>query len=71
MEIEEFVKRVEEQANRCAICRNLAKKLFVDHCHDKSHVRELLCQRCNSLLGQAEDQIEILQSAIDYLIKHS
>lgn len=69
--IEDFAKLVEQQANRCAICRNLTKRLMVDHCHDSERVRELLCQKCNSILGLADDQIEILQAAIDYLIKHS
>lgn len=71
MEITEFVARVEQQKNRCAICRNLTKKLIVDHCHSKDTVRELLCSRCNNLLGLAEDQIELLHAAIDYLVKHS
>lgn len=71
MEIKEFVERVESQGNRCAICRNLSRKLVVDHCHSKDTVRELLCSRCNNLLGLAEDQIELLHAAIDYLVKHS
>lgn len=71
MDITEFVARVEQQKNRCAICRNLTKKLIVDHCHSKDTVRELLCSRCNNLLGLAEDQIELLHAAIDYLVKHS
>lgn len=71
MSITEFADRVELQGSRCAICRNLSKSLVVDHCHAQNKVRDLLCQRCNSLLGLAEDQIEILTSAVDYIVRHS
>jgi len=71
MELTEFVERVETQANRCALCRNLSKKLIVDHCHSRDKVRELLCSRCNTLLGLAEDSIDLLHAATDYLVKHS
>lgn len=71
MDITEFVARVAEQASRCGICRNLTKQLMVDHCHSQNKVRELLCSRCNNLLGLVDDQIEILQSAQDYIVKHS
>lgn len=69
--IKEFIQRVTEQASRCAICRNLSKKLVVDHCHTQNRVRELLCSRCNTLLGLAEDSIEILHAASEYIEKHS
>lgn len=65
----------------CSICGlheiNLQEKhpksrgLHVDHNHDNGKVRGLLCQNCNSLLGQARDKIEILESAIHYLKKHA
>jgi hypothetical protein len=71
LSIEDFIVRVERQRNRCALCSNLSQKLVVDHCHARKKVRELLCERCNRLLGTAEDSLEILQSAIDYLVKHS
>lgn len=71
MTITEFVDRVATQASRCAICRNLSKQLVVDHCHSRNKVRELLCTRCNSLLGLADDQIELFQGAINYIMKHS
>lgn len=48
------------------------KRLSVDHCH-KSHIegitkiRGLLCTNCNLMIGYAKDNIEILESAIQYL----
>jgi hypothetical protein len=59
----------------CAICgkhesHNKNKKLFVDHDHDTGKVRKLLCHSCNTGIGLLQDDIELLQKALDYLIKH-
>lgn len=59
------------QEGRCKCClrhqRELPKTLSVDHCHLTGKVRGLLCSKCNSTLGFANDDINILQSCIDYL----
>ena len=63
------------QTNKCAICKKeeirklkgIVQRLSVDHNHKTKQVRKLLCNRCNNLLGHAEDSIERLQQAIDYL----
>ena len=39
----------------------------VDHCHETGKIRGLLCDRCNLLLGQAEDNPTLLLRAIQYL----
>lgn len=61
----------EEQKGKCLICQKhqteLKRKLFVDHCHSTGKVRGLLCTHCNTLLGNAKDNIEILYNAINYL----
>lgn len=44
------------------------RKFHIDHDHKTGKVRGLLCMRCNLLIGYAKDDIEILSSAIDYLI---
>lgn len=70
-----------QQNNSCAICGKI-KKLNVDHDHNTGKIRELLCQRCNSLLGWTKEnpekllnfkkeKIEILLNAIEYLKKHN
>lgn len=68
-----FVKRAYEQDNRCAICNqefdesiHMLKK-SADHCHKTQTPRGILCRQCNILLGNAKDNIEILQNAIEYL----
>ena len=44
-------------------------KGFVDHDHTGNFVRGILCTKCNTLLGMANDNIEILENAIKYLMK--
>jgi hypothetical protein len=39
--------------------------------HALGTVRGLLCNRCNTILGMARDNIEILKQAIAYLNKRS
>lgn len=60
-----------KQDFKCKICNthqlDLKKTLSVDHDHETGKARGLLCQRCNSVLGMAKDNIEILKSAIQYL----
>jgi hypothetical protein len=46
------------------------KSLAVDHCHATNKVRELLCARCNSILGLAQDDPKRLARAIAYLRRH-
>lgn len=65
---------LEAQNNACAICGKIPRmgdQLVVDHCHKSGVTRELLCRSCNTLLGFANDQIELLQKAIEYLKKHT
>lgn len=68
------------QNNLCAICNNPETRkpknakntynLSVDHCHKTKKVRGLLCYNCNILLGKAQDNIALLQKAIQYLKEH-
>lgn len=76
----EYAKLLKEQNFVCAICEQpetslfhkngKVKQLSVDHSHKTNKVRGLLCWRCNSFLGRVEENTEILQRMIDYLIKH-
>jgi hypothetical protein len=63
------------QGGSCKICKthesNLKRKLFVDHCHTTGSVRGLLCQSCNTMIGNAKDNILVLQAAINYLSSKS
>lgn len=80
LSIAEYAEMYRIQDGKCAIChqpelskdrQGNARVLAVDHCHSTGAVRELLCYSCNSMLGQARDNVEILLSGADYLKRHS
>lgn len=64
------------QQGLCAICHNPPsdfgryKNLCVDHNHETGKIRGLLCGRCNLQIGAFEDDIQLLQKAIAYLVKY-
>jgi len=59
---------------KCAICGSrlnpASREPCLDHNHETGEVRELLCRRCNCLIGYARESPEILLSAVAYLKKH-
>ena len=68
----DYAKMARKQENRCAICGRRSdsdyfRYLFVDHDHKTGKVRGLLCGQCNSILGFAGDNPQILANAIEYL----
>lgn len=74
--LEQYDEMLARQNGVCAICQQpewakfrdgRIKALSVDHCHESGNVRGLLCVECNTLLAKAEDNIELLKSAIKYL----
>ena len=74
--LEDYNELVEKQNGLCAICGKVettsnqfgSRPLCVDHNHETGIVRGLLCAQCNHLLGNAKDNIEILQKAIIYML---
>jgi len=67
---ETFQKLVEEQKSCCAICTEKIENLFIDHCHKTGKIRSLLCHKCNTAIGLLNEDINIMQNAIDYIFKH-
>ena len=75
-----YQETLEKQNHACAVCYKPADQnttrngkplsLSVDHCHETGAVRGLLCNNCNRAIGMLEDNIDVLQSAQNYLIKH-
>lgn len=66
------------QQGVCAICKTPISliagktkrgKAHVDHDHNTGKVRGLLCTKCNTMLGMADDNTATLQMAISYLEK--
>lgn len=71
---EQYESMLSKQDNKCAICNLPAPNtafntstLVVDHCHDSSKVRGLLCHKCNQALGLFKESINNLISATKYL----
>ena len=68
----EFKELKIKQQNKCAICTDElgeGHRTQIDHCHKTGDVRGLLCKRCNMMLGNARDDITILENAIRYLTR--
>ena len=65
----EYDAKLQAQAYACKICGSYPEKrcLAVDHDHKTNKVRDLLCGRCNMLLGVVSDNPTILLKAIQYL----
>jgi hypothetical protein len=71
------------QNGRCALCgevptiripgtkRTKASPWVVDHNHATGAVRELLCTRCNTLVGFIETAPHLTESALQYLRRHA
>jgi hypothetical protein len=69
--VEEYNKILTNQNNQCAICKkSFIKTPHIDHDHQTGKVREILCITCNSILGYANDDIQILINCINYIKKH-
>jgi hypothetical protein len=76
---EKYIEMFDEQLGLCAICgeeqQGVTKDgstrfLCVDHCHKTGKVRQLLCVKCNTGIGQLNDDTSIMKKAIAYLEKH-
>ena len=67
--IKDYYVMFNKQDKVCAICHQskVKKMLSVDHCHKTNKIRGLLCDKCNYMIGLANDDINILKSAIKYL----
>ena len=71
---DEYINKLECQGYCCAICKQYPKGrlLGVDHSHTTGKVRGILCRICNQyLLGQTNENIQILQNTINYIRNHN
>lgn len=67
--VEDIYRAIKSQDFKCKICKSPEKDKFlaVDHCHQTGKFRGMLCQKCNTGLGQFNDDPELLRQAILYL----
>lgn len=72
--LEDYNRMVIKQKGSCAGCNRhqdeFKNLLSVDHNHKTGKVRGLLCQPCNLVLGNAFDNVKILEQLIKYLKKN-
>jgi hypothetical protein len=67
----DYEQLLKEQHGACAICKSPLIRSCIDHDHATRKVRGLLCRKCNTGIGQLNDDSALLQSAIAYLEKHA
>jgi hypothetical protein len=73
--LEQYNAKLHEQNGACFLCERpeiskqcgKLRSLTVDHCHTTNKIRRLLCTKCNSLLGMANDDPSLLRRAATYL----
>lgn len=69
---EQFTVMLESQSNRCKCCKTSLKSLplhriHIDHCHRTGFVRGILCNQCNTTIGNAGEDPDRLRSCACYL----
>lgn len=74
--LDEWQRMYDEQDGACKICgqpetkidrrQGLTRSLSVDHCHETSKVRGLLCSDCNTAIGLFKHSELLLIKAIEY-----
>lgn len=84
IEPEELQRLVDAQGGKCAICGRrppladdskplprgqASTRLHLDHCHTTGDVRGLLCGKCNTMIGLAGENPDVLLAAVEYLRK--
>ncbi len=69
----EYDELFEKQNGNCAVCGlpEITRRLSVDHNHETNEIRGLLCSKCNFFIGLAQENPDILNKAIDYLVSNS
>lgn len=65
----EYDNLLSSQNGGCAICGS-TEKLVIDHDHDTTEVRGILCQGCNNGLGRFGDSLTQVRKAFEYLERH-
>lgn len=75
MDINDWDAMFVKQNGICAICGNPESRTYkgnpvrlaVDHDHKTGEIRQLLCYRCNSVIGFVDDDIDLLRKIESYL----
>jgi hypothetical protein len=71
---DDYLNLIKSQNGNCQICKSVliaGKNTHLDHCHTTGKIRGVLCGKCNTGIGQFNDSLELLKSALKYLKKYS
>ena len=71
--IKEYERILATQGGVCAICRTSRRdvrnrEMPVDHNHTTNKVRGILCDKCNRIIGLFNDDPDVIEAAVKYLI---
>lgn len=75
---EQYDAMLDAQGGVCAICKRperakrqgVVLRMPVDHCHETGRIRALLCHSCNRAIGLFGEDVGLMESAIQYLLRH-
>lgn len=70
--LEQYQKLLADQNGVCKICGTFKlnrqqRRMGVDHCHKSGNIRGILCDWCNQGLSRFNDNVDLLQRAINYI----
>jgi len=71
--VEQLEELIAKHAGRCALCgvepphqRDGRTGLYIDHRHDNGAIRGMLCNRCNLMVGFADQSASLLVKVLEY-----
>lgn len=71
---EQYEQIIAVQGGGCALCgipvQSSGKRLSIDHCHNSTVVRGVLCEPCNVLLGSVDAKPGWIEKVQDYLLNN-
>jgi len=76
--VDSYIEMLDKQGGVCKICKGAEtsknalsgkiKDLAIDHCHKTNKIRGLLCSTCNRAIGLFQDDPNLMQRAVEYLV---
>jgi hypothetical protein len=68
---QQYLNKLNEQNGVCAICsKECTRALAIDHNHTTGQLRGLLCNKCNRGIGYLNDDVNLVQKAMEYLKRY-
>ena len=76
LSLDQYAEMLDRAGGACEICGRDPYEVSshgpcIDHCHESSKVRGILCYSCNVAIGHFRDDSNVLRKAIEYLETHA